>query len=228
MKKRTVCFYLCAFLAVALSYPALASAQRDNDRGRDRGRGRDNDVLPGPGWQVMRAEWGAGDRRVDVTERVRALLSSNGQVKVNNTNLGGDPAEGAKKVLRIRARNFRGDSRKFEFREGDYIDAGQFYNYGGGVSDESGGGWRVMRAEWGAGNRGVDVTERVRALLSGEGSVKVNNTNLGGDPAEGAKKVLRISARDEHGTVRQFSFTEGEYIDASQFYNYRRYSDNPR
>ena len=85
-----------------------------------------------------------------------------------------------------------------------------------------------MRAEWGAGNRGVDVTERVRALLSGEGSVKVNNTNLGGDPAEGAKKVLRISARDEHGTVRQFSFTEGEYIDASQFYNYRRYSDNPR
>src|SRR5258708_23987541 len=119
MKKRTVCFYLCAFLAVALSYPALASAQRDNDRDRD--RGRDNDVLPGPGWQVMRAEWGAGDRRGDVTERARALLSGNGQVKVNNTNLGGDPAEGSKKGLRIRARNFRGASRKFEFREGDYI-----------------------------------------------------------------------------------------------------------
>ncbi len=125
MKKRTVCFYLFSFLVIALSYPVAGYAQRDHDRDRD----RDNDVLPGPGWQVMRAEWGAEDRRVDVTNRVRVLLSGGGTVKVNNTNLGGDPAEGAKKVLRIRARNFRGESREFNFVEGEYIDASQFYNY---------------------------------------------------------------------------------------------------
>jgi hypothetical protein len=180
-------------------------------------------ILPGPGWQVMSADWGAGPRRVDVTNRVRVMLSGNGQVKVNNTNLGGDPAVGADKVLRINARNSRGQSRQFAFREGDYIDASQFYNYGGGLDPGgpgNGPGWQVMRADWGAGNRRVDVTNRVRQMLSGNGQVKVNNSNLGGDPAVGADKVLRISARDVQGQIRQFSFREGEFIDASQFYNY--------
>lgn len=218
MKKRTTSLYLFWFLAVAFLFPTAASAQRDRDHDRD----RDHEVLPGPGWQVMRAEWGAEDRRVDVTNRVRVLLSGNGTVKVNNTNLGGDPAEGARKVLRIRARNFRGESREFTFAEGDYIDASQFYNYNGGFDEDDTAGWRVMWAEWGSGDRYEDVTRRVRELLSSGGRVKVNNTNLGGDPAVGAKKVLRISARDNRGEVRQFSFTEGDYIDAGQFYNYRR------
>jgi hypothetical protein len=218
MKKRTICFYLFSFLAVALSFPAAASAQRDYDRDRD----RDNEVLPGPGWQVTRADWGAEDRRVDVTNRVRVLLSGGGTIKVNNTNLGGDPAEGARKVLRIRARNLRGESREFTFVEGEYVDATQFYNYNGGFVEDQNPGWRVMWAEWGSGDRYVDVTRRVRELLSANRRVKINNTNLGGDPAVGARKVLRVSARDNRGEVRQFSFEEGQYIEASQFYNYRR------
>src|SRR5271165_4697150 len=117
MNKRINSLFLFCFLAAALFFPAFASAQRDQDRDRDRDRDRDNEVLPGPGWQVMRAEWGAEDRRVDVTNRVRVLLSGRGTVKVNNTNLGGDPAEGARKILRIRARNFRGESREFNFAE---------------------------------------------------------------------------------------------------------------
>ena len=55
-------------------------------------------VMPGPGWQVMRAQWGAGNRWNDVTNQVRILLSGNGMVKVNNQNLGGDPAVGADKI----------------------------------------------------------------------------------------------------------------------------------
>jgi hypothetical protein len=222
MNRRKFCFYFLSILALALSFPAFSAAQRDNDRDHDRDRDRDNQVLPGPGWQVMRAEWGAEGRRVDVTNRVRVMLSGNGSVKVNNTNLGGDPAEGERKTLHIRARNFRGESQEFNFAEGDYIDASQFYNYNGGFVEDNAPGWRVMWAEWGSGDRSVDVTRRVRELLSSGGRVKVNNTNLGGDPAEGARKVLRISARDPRGEVRQFSFEEGQYIDAGQFYNYRR------
>lgn len=196
---------------------------------------------PESAWRVLDADWGAGNRRVDVTDRVRQLLSGNGRVKVNNTNMGGDPAPGADKVLRIRARNASGQSREFTFAEGDYIDASQFYVDSGGYDDRrdrdrdrdrdrgrddddrydrNGPGWRVTSADWGAGRRRVDVTDRVRQMLSGGGQVKVNNTNLGGDPAPGSDKVLRIAARDARGRVQQFSFKEGDYIDASQFYNY--------
>src|SRR3974390_2750786 len=150
------------------------------------GQYNNNSVLYGPGWQVIKADWGADNRWVDVTYTVRVLLSGNGQVKVNNTNMGGDPAVGADKVLRIQARNSQGQHRSFTFKEGSFIDASQFYNYGGGGGGgASGVGWQVMWAEWGSGNRRANVTDRVRALLSGNGQVKVNNTNMGGDPAVG-------------------------------------------
>jgi hypothetical protein len=191
------------------------------------GQYNDNSVLYGPGWQVIKADWGADNRWMDVTYTVRILLSGNGQVKVNNTNMGGDPAVGADKVLRIQARNFQGQRRNFTFKEGSFIDASQFYNYGGGIGGGGGGGsgvgWQVMWAEWGAGSRRANVTDRVRALLSGNGQVKVNNTNMGGDPAVGADKTLWISARDSRGQTRQFTYKEGSSIDASQFYNYGNY-----
>jgi len=71
------------------------------------------------------------------------------------------------------------------------------------VGGNPGEGWQVMFADWGAGNRRAVVTDRVRAMLSGNGMVKVNNQNLGTDPAAGASKTLRISARDVRGQVRQ-------------------------
>jgi Domain of unknown function (DUF3395) len=188
-----------------------------------------NSVMPGPGWQVTKAEWGLGNRWMDVSNQVRMLLSGNGMVRVNNQNLGGDPAVGAIKTLRIQARSYQGQSRQFTFKEGDSIDASQFYSYVGGNGGNTGSGWQVMFADWGAGNRCANVTDRVRAMLSGNGMVRVNNQNLGGDPAVGADKVLRISARDARGQVREFSYKEGSNIDASQFYNYGggAYPGNP-
>jgi hypothetical protein len=185
-------------------------------------------MMYGPGWQVIRADWGAGNRWMDVTNQVRILLSGNGTVKVNNQNMGGDPAVGADKILRIQARNAQGQTRQFTYKEGSSIDASQFYNYGGGIPPGSvGPGWQVMRADWGAGDRWLDATNRVRALLSGNGMVKVNNQNMGGDPAVGADKILRISARDARGQVQQFTYKEGSSIDASQFYNYGGYPGGP-
>jgi hypothetical protein len=202
--------------AVCCAGPASAQYQ---------GQGQSDDAhrsadLDDPGWQVIRAEWGAGSRWADVTHTVRMLLSGNGSVKVNNMNMGGDPAVGADKVLRIHARNFQGQHRQFTFKEGGSIDASQFYNYGGRVGGGNAAGWQVTWAEWGAGNRRANVTDRVRALLSGNGTVRVNNANMGGDPAVGADKTLWISARDARGQTRQFTYKEGGTIDASQFYDY--------
>ncbi len=156
---------------------------------------------------------------MDVTNQVRMLLSGNGMVQVNNRNMGGDPAVGADKILRIQARNYQGQTRQFTFREGSSIDASQFYSYGGG-GGSPGQGWQVMFADWGAGNRRANVTDRVRTMLSGNGMVKVNSQTLGVDPAVGTAKTLRISARDSRGQVREFTYREGSSIDASQFYNY--------
>src|SRR5215467_9855448 len=167
MSLRSLTLGLCSALALALFSP-LPAAQRFNS------------VLPGPGWQVMRAQWGSGNRRMDVTRRLRVLLSGNGMVQVNNQNMGGDPAVGASKTLVIEARNFQGQRRRFTFREGSAIDASQFYNYGGGSGANPGPGWQVMFADWGSGNRRVVVTDRVRRMLSGRGMVRVNNQNLGG------------------------------------------------
>ena len=209
MNKRSTYFSVCCALTGVLLVSSSAAAQNQTV------------VIPGPGWQVMNADWGSGNRWKDVTERVRVLLSGNGMVQVTNSNLGGDPAVGSVKTLRIQARNSRGQSRQFTFKENDSIDASQFYNYSGGIGGGNGGsGLQVMQADWGSGNRRMDVTTRVRALLSGNGMVKVNNANLGGDPAGGADKVLRIYVRDTQGQVRQLSYKEGSNIDASQFYNY--------
>jgi DnaJ-like protein C11, C-terminal len=208
MNRRFMSFSFFWVLTAVLLFSTSAAAQNQAA------------VMPGPGWQVIKADWGSGNRWVDVTNRVRVLLSGNGMVQVTNSNLGGDPAQGSVKALRIQARNSRGQSRQFTFNENDSIDASQFYNYSGGTGGGNGSGLQVMQADWGSGNRRMDVTSRVRTLLSGNGMVKVNNANLGGDPAVGADKTLRIYARDMQGQVRQLSYKEGSNIDASQFYNY--------
>jgi hypothetical protein len=203
------------------SAPALGQYNPgEQHRDYDRDRGRDEDLMYGPGWQVMKATWGSGNRWMDVTYQVRMLFSGNGMVKVNNQNMGGDPAVGADKTLHIEARNFEGQQKHFRFEEGSSIDASQFYNYRGTAGEGSEPGWRLMWAEWGSENRWMDVTDRMRTLLVGSGMIKVSNQNMGGDPAVGAEKVLRISARDARGRTRHFSYKEGSSFDASEFYSY--------
>src|SRR5690349_11373058 len=56
------------------------------------------------GWQIMRADYGFRSQRNDVTDILRDLVSRggvNGRVAVNNQTMGGDPAVGKDKSLRI-------------------------------------------------------------------------------------------------------------------------------
>lgn len=65
--------------------------------------------------------------------------------------------------------------------------------------------WWVQSADYGAGNQRQDVTDIVRRLVNGP-SFKVTNYNLGGDPAVGRDKTLRIVAKDASGMVRDFYY----------------------
>lgn len=207
---------LCSALALALfsSLPAVSQFS--------------NSVMPGPGWQVMRAQWGsdwgAGNRRVVVTDRVRSMLSGSGMVRVNNQNLGSDPAVGAAKTLRISARDARGQVRQFSYREGASIDARQFANYsgfpgggfpGGGFPGPApgSGNLQIVRAFYGINNRTNDVSQLLRSQIRNSSLVlQVNNRNLGGDPAPGADKVLTVIYRLGGGREQTTTVKEGNTL----------------
>src|SRR6516225_1171483 len=82
-------------------------------------------------WQLMRADYGWKNQRTDVTGLLQDLLSRggvNGRIAVNNQTMGGDPAVGRDKILRVFARNFRGEEHEFDFPEGGFLDATMFQN----------------------------------------------------------------------------------------------------
>ncbi len=78
------------------------------------------------GWKIVRADYGFRAQRTDVTDILRDLVSRggvNGRVAVNNQTMGGDPAVGRDKSLRIFAKNRRNDEREFDVNEGGFVDA---------------------------------------------------------------------------------------------------------
>ena len=173
-------------------------------------QGPDAQRFPGPppggeGCQLVRAQWGAGNQFWDVTARVRSMIRGNQlNFKVNNANLGGDPAQGLTKTLRITCRDWRGQTNTHHYREGDYVNlqavSADFYRL------------RVLNAMWGANGQTWNVTDRVNRMINnGRLSFKVNNANLGGDPAQGRTKQL-VMTWVYSGRQGNRAWREGDYV----------------
>jgi hypothetical protein len=185
------------------------------------------------GWQIMRADYGFRAQRTDVTDILRDLVSRggvNGRVAINNQTMGGDPAVGRDKSLRIFARNRRNEEREFDVNEGGFIDARLFVVRGDDRDDRAPArddhprddhdrGDRgeardltIIRGFYGVQGRSVNVTEQLRAMVrDGALAVRVNNENFGGDPAIGADKVL-IVVYSSHGQEQATAVREGERL----------------
>jgi hypothetical protein len=174
------------------------------------------------GWQILRADYGFRSQRTDVTDLLRDLLSRggvNGRVAVNNQTMGGDPAVGRDKSLRIFARNRQGQEREFDYNEGGFVDARMFVffrrddwddrpterpgdrpgtrpgNYGDHDRDERN-SLTILRGFYGVQRRTVNVTDLLRSRVrEGVLNFRVDNDALGGDPAIGADKVLIVVYR---------------------------------
>ncbi len=184
-------------------------------------------------WTIVRAEYGTRAQHNDVTDIVKDLIGRggvNGRVAVNNQTMGGDPAVGADKHLRIWARNRRNEEREFDFREGGFVDAGMFNvareerrdewndrpaNYGGQYQQqyqpyqEDPNSVRIVRAYYGWQGSTVNVTELLRSRMrDGQISVVVTNSAMGGDPAVGADKILVVIYRYQ-GTEKAAIVREG-------------------
>jgi hypothetical protein len=100
-----------------------------------------------------------------------------------------------------------------------------------GAQDE-GGGWRIVRAQYGWRDRQTNVTDVVRDLIERggvNGRVIVNNQTMGGDPAVSRDKTLRIIARNRQNQEREFVYLEGAPIDVALFAVRRdEFDDRPR
>jgi hypothetical protein len=158
-------------------------------------------------WWIVRAEYGTRAQHNDVTDILKDLIGRggvNGRIAVSNQTMGGDPAVGADKHLRIIARNNRNEEREFEFKEGGFVDAAMFNVRRDDRRDD----WtdrppqddynalRIVRAYYGVQGRTVNVTDLLRSRVSGNTlSFVVTNSALGGDPAIGADKILIVVYR---------------------------------
>jgi hypothetical protein len=166
------------------------------------------------GWQIIRADYGFRNQRNDVTDILKDLVGRggvNGQVAVNNQTMGGDPAVGKDKQLRIFARNRRNEQREFDFNEGGFVEVRMFdvrmmngrrddwddrRSYPGDREREDWNGLRIIRGYYGVQGRTVNVTELLRSRVrDGVLSFPVTNGALGGDPAIGADKTLIVVYR---------------------------------
>src|ERR1700722_3274952 len=195
------------------------------------------------GWQIMRADYGFKAQRVDVTDILRDLVSRggvNGRVAIDNRTMGGDPAVGRDKSLRIFARNRRNEEREFDVNEGGFVDARFFVGRGEDRGDRTPArddrarddrprndrdrddhdrgdhhearDLVIIRGFYGVQGRTVNVTEQLRAMIrDGVLAVRVNNENFGGDPAIGADKGL-IVVYSSHGQEQATVVREGERI----------------
>lgn len=168
------------------------------------------------GWQIVRAEYGTKAQHNDVTDIVKDLVGRggvNGRVAVNNQTMGGDPAVGAEKHLRIFARR-KYEEREFDYKESGFIEVRTFNVRQNDWDDRpanSGGQYqqnqyqqyqddpnsvRIIRAYYGWQGNTINVTELLRSRMrDGQISFVVTNSALGGDPAVGADKVLVVIYR---------------------------------
>src|SRR6266852_2336460 len=163
------------------------------------------------GWQILRADYGFKNQRKDVTDILKDLVGRggvNGRVAVNNQTMGGDPAVGKDKSLRIFARNRRNEDREFNFREGGFVDVGMFEvrrdrddwddrgGTDGGRDRDDWNGVRIIRAYYGIQGRTINVTDLLRSRARAGGlNFVVTNSAFGGDPAVGADKYLIVIYR---------------------------------
>lgn len=190
------------------------------------------------GWRIVRADYGFRTQRTDVTDILRDLVSRggvNGRVAINNQTMGGDPAVGRDKSLRIFAKNLRNEEREFDVNEGGFVDARFFVvreeDHDGRARDDRPREDRdrgdrprddhdrgeardlvIIRGFYGAQGRTFNVTEQLRAMIrDGVLAVRVNNENFGGDPAIGADKVL-IVIYSFRGQEQATAVREGERL----------------
>src|ERR1700693_4391804 len=143
------------------------------------------------GGQLVAAEYGAGNHRIDVTPQVRSFMHDGMlQFDVNDRNLGVDPAHNHVKELFIRIRHWDGNEEEFRFPEYAHVNLELDPERGYEWHDRE---FHIMRAYYGGAGRFLGWAEQARSYKhGGQLFVVVDNRSMGGDPDHEVHKVLRV------------------------------------
>jgi len=172
--------------------------------------------------EILSATYGAGGQTVDVTDRLRALVSNNSLVlTVDIPTLGSDPAPGTGKSLTVR---YRLDGREGEMIARDFEQlriplsatapaapaAPAAPSSGFSIADLYGNkpataagtpGLRILSARWGADTRYADVRANLEQRVQNNAlRVRATNQNMGSDPAVGEDKFLIVQYEWQNAT----------------------------
>ena len=172
-------------------------------------------VLPGTGdanyyqghLQVTRAQYGADWRFTDVTALLNSRIQGDAlSMRVDHNTMNADPAPGDHKVLTV-FYIYNGRQARAFVNDGDLLSLPVGTAQGGrGDRDDDDDDYyrrfwpgramnelRVLQANWGVEGRSQDETGRLNEMVRGNQlNVQVNANALGGDPAPGAPKRLRV------------------------------------
>ena len=173
-------------------------------------------------WEILRADYGAGSQRRDVTGQFQQVVCSRTRFRMGNSTFGFDPSPGNKKSLRVYVRGGRGRETMQEFPESSTIDGAQYMcRSGGGYPPnrppQGGGQYTIERALYGTDRNNVDVTNRLRELAARNVTFRMGNSTFGVDPDPGRVKTLRIYSRDRSGRRKLFEYRESSTIDGAMF-----------
>lgn len=143
------------------------------------------------GGQLVAAEYGDRDHRIDVTPQVRAFMHDGVlQMDVEDRALGVDPARYHVKELFIRIRHWDGQVEEFRFPEHAHINLVLDPDAGYEWHDR---GLHIMRAFYGGAGHFADVTETLRSFKhDGHIVLVVDNRSMGVDPDPMVPKFLRV------------------------------------
>jgi len=164
-------------------------------------------------WEVIRADYGSGNKWVDVTDRVHSLVQNDSlNFTVNGNTLGAAARKGRNRALRLQLQDNDGNTRQVTYRENQQVSLQVRNTYQGGL--------HINRAIYGRDNRNSDVTSRLNSQIQGNQlSMVVNNQNMGGDPAPNQVKTLTVQYA-VNGQSRQMVLNEGETLQLSSSTNY--------
>lgn len=152
----------------------------------------DADLLHGR-LRIMRAQYGADFRYFDVTDQLNSLIQNDQlDVRIDNASMGGDPAPDRRKLLTV---VYLFDGRPYRAVVDEH-GALELPNGGTPVAENQPANLEILYATYGAEQHRVDVTDIVRSAVNGNQlQFLVSNGALGGDPAPGLHKNLRVIYR---------------------------------
>jgi hypothetical protein len=158
------------------------------------------------GGELVAAEYGSGNRRVDVTQQVRSFMHDGVlRFDVTDQTFGADPARGHVKDLYIRIRHWDGNVEEFHFAEYAHVNLILDPEHGYEYHDRN---FHIMRAFYGGAGHFADVTETLRSMKrDGRIFLVVDNNSMGVDPDPDVHKFLRVLYWNE-GQRRQIVVPE--------------------